>query len=86
VSHGYGYETLYGHMSKIRVRPGQKVKRGDLLGFVGNTGTSTGPHLHYEVRKNSNPVNPVNFYFNDLTPEEYERMLEISSRAGQAFD
>ncbi len=86
VNHGYGYETLYGHMSKIVVRPGQKVKRGDLIGYVGNSGTSTGPHLHYEVRKNGNPVNPVNFYFNDLSPQEYERMLEISSKAGQAFD
>jgi murein DD-endopeptidase MepM/ murein hydrolase activator NlpD len=86
IDHGYGYETLYGHMSKIIVRPGQKISRGDLLGYVGNTGTSTGPHLHYEVRKNNNPVNPVNFYYNDLTPEEYEKMLEISSRAGQAFD
>ena len=86
VNHGYGYETLYGHMSKIAVRSGQKVKRGDLIGYVGNSGTSTGPHLHYEVRKNGNPVNPVNFYFNDLSPQEYERMLEISSKAGQAFD
>lgn len=86
INHGYGYETLYGHMSRFSVRPGQKVKRGDLIGYVGNTGTSTGPHLHYEVRKNGNPVNPVNFYYNDLTPEEYTRMLEISSKAGQAFD
>ncbi len=86
INHGYGYETLYAHMSKFKVRPGQKVSRGDLIGFVGNSGTSTGPHLHYEVRKNNNPVNPVNYYFNDLSPEEYEKMLEISSRAGQAFD
>jgi murein DD-endopeptidase MepM/ murein hydrolase activator NlpD len=86
INHGYGYETLYGHMSKIIVRPGQKISRGDLIGYVGNSGTSTGPHLHYEVRKNSNPVNPVNFYYNDLSPEEYEKILEISSRAGQAFD
>ena len=86
INHGYGYETLYGHMSKIIVRAGQKVSRGDLIGYVGNSGSSTGPHLHYEVRKNNNPINPVNYYFNDLTPEEYERMLEISSRAGQAFD
>ena len=86
LNHGYGYETLYGHMSKIIVRPGQKISRGDILGYVGNSGSSTGPHLHYEVRKNNNPVNPVNFYYNDLTPEEYEKMLEISSRAGQAFD
>lgn len=86
INHGFGYETLYGHMSKFSVRPGQKVKRGDLIGSVGNTGTSTGPHLHYEVHKNGNPVNPVNFYYNDLSPEEYAKMLEISSKAGQAFD
>ncbi|REJ81606.1 MAG: M23 family peptidase [Bacteroidetes bacterium] len=86
ISHGYGYETLYGHLSKMTVKPGQKVKRGDVIGFVGNSGTSTGPHLHYEVRKGGTPVNPVNYYFNDLTPEEYEIMLEISSRAGQSFD
>jgi len=86
INHGYGYETLYGHMSKFKVRPGQKVNRGDLIGYVGNSGSSTGPHLHYEVRKNGNPINPVNFYYNDLSPEEYEKMLEISSKAGQAFD
>jgi len=86
INHGYGYETLYGHMSRVTVRPGQKISRGDLIGYVGNSGTSTGPHLHYEVRKNNNPVNPVNFYYSDLTPEEYERMLEISARAGQSFD
>jgi murein DD-endopeptidase MepM/ murein hydrolase activator NlpD len=86
INHGYGYETLYGHMSKIIVRSGQKIKRGDLIGYVGNSGTSTGPHLHYEVRKNGNPVNPVNFYYNDLSPEEYQHMLELSAQAGQAFD
>jgi murein DD-endopeptidase MepM/ murein hydrolase activator NlpD len=86
IDHSYGYETLYAHLNKFVVRPGQKINRGDLIGYVGNSGSSTGPHLHYEVRKNSNPVNPVNYYYNDLTPEEYEKMLEISSRAGQAFD
>lgn len=86
INHGFGYETLYAHLSKVRVKSGQKVSRGDLIGYVGNTGTSSGPHLHYEVRKNDNPVNPVNFYYNDLSPEEYEKMLEISSRAGQSFD
>jgi murein DD-endopeptidase MepM/ murein hydrolase activator NlpD len=86
IRHGYGYETLYGHMSKFAVHVGQKISRGDLIGYVGNTGTSTGPHLHYEVRKNGNPVNPANFYYNDLTPEEYEKMLEISSQANQSFD
>lgn len=86
INHGYGYETVYAHMSKFAVRPGQKISRGDLIGYVGNTGTSTGPHLHYEVRKNGNPVNPANFYYNDLTPEEYEKMMEISSQANQSFD
>lgn len=86
INHGYGYETVYGHMSKIIVRAGQRILRGDLIGYVGNSGTSTGPHLHYEVRKNGNPVNPVNFYYNDLTPEEYAKMVEISSQATQSFD
>ncbi len=86
ISHGFGYQTLYGHMSRMTVRPGQRVNRGDLIGYVGNTGTSTGPHLHYEVLRGGRPVNPVNFYYNDLTPEEYEKMLELSSKAGQSFD
>ena len=86
INHGFSYQTLYGHMSKIIVRPGQKINRGDLIGYVGNTGSSTGPHLHYEVHKNGNPVNPINFYYNDLSPEEYQHMLELSSKAGQSFD
>jgi len=86
VDHGYGYKTLYAHMSKVLVRPGTKVKRGDLLGLVGCTGKCVGPHLHYEVRKEGNPINPVNFYFNDLTPEEYELMIELSSKITQSFD
>ena len=86
LNHGYGYNTLYGHMEKIAVRIGQKVKRGELIGYVGNTGLSAGPHVHYEVHKNGEPVNPVNFYYNDLTPAEYKQMIEISSRASQSFD
>ncbi|CAN5651715.1 M23 family metallopeptidase [soil metagenome] len=86
VNHGWGFESLYGHMSKITVRPGQKISRGDLIGYVGSTGASTGPHLHYEVRKGGNPVNPANFYYNDLTPEEYQKMMELASRPGQSFD
>lgn len=86
VDHGYGYETVYAHMSQMNVRKGQKVKRGDILGSVGNSGTSTGPHLHYEVHKNSNKINPVNYYYNDLSDEEYEKMIEISSRHSQSFD
>ena len=86
VDHGYGYQTLYGHMSKIDVRTGQKIKRGDILGYVGSTGRSTAPHLHYEVIKDGNKINPINFYSNDLSPEEYELMIEVSSQTNQSFD
>lgn len=86
LSHGFGYETLYGHMSKILVRPGQKVNRGDVIGVVGSTGTSTAPHLHYEVIKQNRKINPINFFYNDLTAEEYEKMIEISSQSNQSFD
>lgn len=86
INHGFGYETLYAHMSKYIVKKGQKVKRGEVIGYVGNTGISTAPHLHYEVRKDNKKINPVNFYFNDLTPEEYEKMLELASQPNQSFD
>ena len=86
INHGYGYETLYAHMSKYIVKKGQKVKRGEVIGYVGNTGISTAPHLHYEVRKDNKKINPVNFYFNDLTPDEYEKMLELASQPNQSFD
>lgn len=86
IDHGYDYQTLYAHMSKIEVKRGQKVKRGDVIGYIGNTGLSAGPHLHYEVHKGGEPVDPVNFFFNDLTPEEYARMLELSRNAGQSLD
>jgi murein DD-endopeptidase MepM/ murein hydrolase activator NlpD len=85
INHGFGYESLYAHMSKIFVKPGEKVKRGQIIGYVGNTGRSTGPHLHYEIRKNGKPVNPVHFFFQDLTPEEYEKVIEISSRPTQSM-
>ena len=86
IEHGYGYETLYAHLSSYKVRAGDKVKRGDVIGLVGNTGRSTGPHLHYEVHKNGETVNPVNFYYNDLSPDEYDQMLDISSQSNQSFD
>lgn len=86
VNHGFGYKTLYAHLSGFNVREGQKVKRGDLIGYVGNSGLSTAPHLHYEVMLNGKKVNPVNYYFNDLTPAEYDKMIELSLRAGQSFD
>ena len=86
INHGFGYETLYAHMSKYIVKRGQKVKRGEIIGYVGNTGTSVAPHLHYEVHKDKKKINPVNFYYNDLNPDEYEKMLEISSQSNQSFD
>jgi len=86
INHGYGYKTLYAHMKKYAVKKGQKVQRGEVIGYVGSTGTSVAPHLHYEVHKDGRKINPVNFYFNDLNPEEYEKMLEISSQNNQSFD
>ena len=86
IDHGYGYKTLYAHMSKTAVKRNQKVSRGDVIGFVGNTGKSVAPHLHYEVHKDGKKINPVNFYYNDLNAEEYERMIEISSQSNQSFD
>ncbi len=86
IDHGFGYETLYGHLKRHNVKVGQKVNRGDVIGFVGSTGASTAPHLHYEVMKNGEKVNPQNYYFQDLTPDEYEKMIEISSNMGQSFD
>jgi len=86
IDHGYGYQTLYAHMKKIVVRRGQNIKRGDIVGYVGNSGASVGPHLHYEVIKNGQKINPVNFYYNDLSPDEYDKMIEISSALNQSFD
>ncbi len=82
IDHGYGYKTIYAHMEDIKVRPGQRVKRGDVIGTVGNTGLSTAPHLHYEIRKMGRSVNPINYYFNDLTPEEFDAMIELSQLGG----
>ena len=86
VDHGFGYQSIYGHLDKFNVKPGQKVKRGDIIAFVGNTGMSLAPHLHYEIKINGLNVDPVNYYFNDLTPEDYERIIEIASKTGQSFD
>lgn len=86
ISHGFGYETLYGHMSVIKARPGQQVKRGEVIGLVGSTGKSTGPHLHYEVHLRGQIMNPANYYYMDLTPAEYDRMIQMSENSGQMFD
>lgn len=86
INHGYGYETLYGHMFRINVRNGKYVKRGEILGYVGSTGKSTGPHLHYEVHKNGRPIDPVYFFYNDLTPEQFDRILKMAAAGNQSLD
>ncbi len=86
VDHGFGFKTLYAHLSKFNVRPGQKVVRGEVIGFVGSTGTSTAPHLHYEVHKNDKKVDPKYYFFKDLTPEKFDQLVAISSNIGQSFD
>lgn len=86
IDHGFGYKTLYGHMSKMVVTVGQQVKRGQLIGYVGSTGLSTAPHVHYEVHKNGEKINPINFFYNDLSPAEYEELIRMAERATQSFD
>ncbi len=86
INHGNGFKTLYGHLSKFKVKRGQKVTRGQLIGLIGSTGKSTGPHLHYEVHKNGEKLNPAFFFYNDLSNEEYQLMLERASAPTQSFD
>jgi len=86
INNGYGYETLFGHMYKVKVRPGQKVKRGEVIGWVGSTGKSTGPHCHYEVHRNGDPVDPVYYFYNDITPAQYDRLLKLAASSNQSFD
>jgi len=86
LDHGFGYETLYAHLFKPLVRVGQKVNRGDVIALVGNTGQSVGPHLHYEVHIKGTPVDPRNYYFIDLSPEEYDKMVQLSNNFGQMLD
>ena len=86
VNHGYGYKTRYAHINKSYVKVGQKVKRGEYIADMGNSGKSTAPHLHYEVIKNDKAINPINFFFNDLTPEEYDKIIELSEKPSMTMD
>lgn len=86
IDHGFGYKTIYAHLNAYNVKKGQKVKRGDIIGYLGNSGVSTGPHLHYEVIKNNQAKDPVNFYFNDLTADAYDRIVEAAANTGQSMD
>jgi len=86
INHGYGYETLYGHMYRFKARVGEKVKRGEVIGYVGNTGKSTGPHCHYEVHRGGRPVDPIYYFYNDLTPAQFDRILKIAAAGNQSFD
>ncbi len=86
INHGFGFKTLYAHLSEIDVRVGQQIKRGELIGKTGNTGTSTAPHLHYEVIRGGSKINPIHYFFNDLTPEEYEEIIEKAELSNQSFD
>lgn len=86
IDHGFNYQTLYAHLSKFNVRRGERVKRGQVIGFVGNTGRSTAPHLHYEVHKNGVPVNPIHYFFSEITPEQYDLLIEQATLPGQSMD
>lgn len=86
IDHGFNYQTLYTHLDKYNVKIQQKVKRGDIIGYLGNSGMSTGPHVHYEVRKNGIPVDPINYYFNDLTADEYDQLVAEANSNGQTMD
>lgn len=86
IQHGFGYETYYAHLSKYKVRAGQKVKRGDVIGFVGSTGRSEAPHLHYEVHKDGEVINPINFYYASISAEEYIAISKIANQENQALD
>lgn len=86
IDHGYGYETLYGHMLRVKARVGQRVKRGEVIGYVGSTGKSTGPHCHYEVHKNGQKIDPIYFFYNDLSPDQYDRLLKKAAASNQSFD
>jgi murein DD-endopeptidase MepM/ murein hydrolase activator NlpD len=86
INHGFGYQTLYGHMIKVNIQSGQSVTRGQVIGYVGSTGKSTGPHCHYEVIKRGTKVDPIYFFYNDLTPEQFDRILKAAANNKQSLD
>jgi murein DD-endopeptidase MepM/ murein hydrolase activator NlpD len=86
IDHGFGYQTLYGHMFRIKAQAGSRIKRGEIIGWVGSTGKSTGPHCHYEVHKNGRLINPIYFFYNDLSPEQFDRLLKLAASSNQSFD
>lgn len=86
INHGNNYQTLYGHMYRIKARVGQRVKRGEVIGYVGNTGKSSGPHCHYEVHHRGNPVNPIYYFYNDLTAAQFDRLLKLAASSNQSMD
>ena len=86
INHGFGYETLYGHMYRIIARVGQQVKRGEVIGWVGSTGKSTGPHCHYEVHKYGEKIDPIYFFYNDLSPDQFDLILKKAAASNQSFD
>lgn len=86
INHGYDYLTIYAHLNAYNIKVGQKVKRGEIIGFVGNSGRSRGPHLHYEVHRNGRKLNPVNYYYGELSPEEFSKIIDLASQANQSFD
>jgi murein DD-endopeptidase MepM/ murein hydrolase activator NlpD len=86
INHGFGYETTYSHMYKVKARVGERVKRGEVIGYIGNTGKSTGPHLHYEVHRNGVAVDPIYYFYNDLTPAQFDRILKLAAASNQSFD
>jgi murein DD-endopeptidase MepM/ murein hydrolase activator NlpD len=86
INHGFGYQTLYGHMARVKAKAGQSVKRGEVIGYIGNTGKSTGPHCHYEVIKRGIKVDPVYYFYNDLTPAQFDRILKAAAANKQSLD
>jgi murein DD-endopeptidase MepM/ murein hydrolase activator NlpD len=86
INHGYGYETFYAHMSKMKARVGEKIKRGEVIGYVGSTGLSSGPHCHYEVHRNGQPVDPIYYFYNDITPAQFDRIRKLANAANQSLD